>query len=187
MKLWHYRQKRTDTYSRTFSNAGTEQLHYPQRENAGKRQISVHKKARCQEAPQRAKTIKLCRQQERFKAAEAEHFVTGQVHLGNRTGKSILQKKIKRVKIESMRKQEIVEYFEEVETNREYNGYFYSIPEAISIVVLGSICGLRNISQIHQWAESDSVSGFLKEKFGIEHIPCYYWLLSLLNWSNRNR
>ena len=69
-----------------------------------------------------------------------------------------------------MRKQEIVEYFEEVETSREYKGYFCSIPEAISIVVLGSICGLRNISQIHQWAESDRVSGFLKEKFGIEHI-----------------
>lgn len=74
----------------------------------------------------------------------------------------------------------IVEYFDEVETRREYKGYFCSIPEAISIVVLGSICGLRNISQIHQWAESDSVIGFLKEKFGIEHIPCYYWLLSLL-------
>ena len=74
----------------------------------------------------------------------------------------------------------IVEYFNEVETRQEYKGYFCSIPEAISIVVLGSICGLRNISQIHQWAESDSVIGFLKEKFGIEHIPCYYWLLSLL-------
>jgi len=79
-----------------------------------------------------------------------------------------------------MGKQKLIEYFEEVETSREYNGYFCSVPEAIGIVVLGSICGLRNINQIHQWAESDSVSGFLKEKFGIEHIPCYYWLLSLL-------
>ena len=79
-----------------------------------------------------------------------------------------------------MEKQKLVEYFEEVETIQEYNGYFYRIPEAISIVVLGSICGLRNISQIHQWAESDKVAGFMKEKFGIEHIPCYYWLLSLL-------
>ena len=79
-----------------------------------------------------------------------------------------------------MGKQKLVEYFEEVETNKEYNGYFCSIPEAISIVVLGSICGLRNTSQIHQWAESDKIAEFLKEKFGIEHIPCYYWLLSLL-------
>ena len=79
-----------------------------------------------------------------------------------------------------MGKQKLVKYFEEVETIEEYNGYFCSIPEAISIVVVGSICGLRNISQIHQWAESDKVAGFLKEKFGIEHISCYYWLLSLL-------
>ncbi len=76
--------------------------------------------------------------------------------------------------------QKLVEYFEEVETLEEYNGYFYSIPEVISIVVLGSICGLRNISQIHQWAVSDKAAGFLKEKFGIEHIPCCFWLLSLL-------
>jgi len=79
-----------------------------------------------------------------------------------------------------MKKGTLVEYFEEVETVQEYKGYFCSIPEAISIVVVGSICGLRNVSQIHQWAESDRVSEFLKEKFGIEHIPCYYWLLSLL-------
>ncbi len=39
---------------------------------------------------------------------------------------------------------------------------------------------MRNMSQIHQWAESDRVREFLKEKFGIEHVPCYYWLLSLL-------
>ena len=38
-------------------------------------------------------------------------------------------------------------------------------------MVLGSMCGLRNISPIHQWAGSDSVSEFLKEEFGIEHIP----------------
>ena len=77
-------------------------------------------------------------------------------------------------------KQGLVEYFEEVETTKEYDGYFCSIAEAISIVVLGSICGLRNRSQIHQWAESEKVSEFLREEFGINHIPCYYWLLVLL-------
>lgn len=71
---------------------------------------------------------------------------------------------------ENMKKEKLVEYFEEVETTQEYNGYFCSIPEAISIVVLGSICGLRNVSQLHQWAENDRTSEFLKEKFGIKHI-----------------
>lgn len=30
----------------------------------------------------------------------------------------------------------MIEYFEEAETSQEYNGYFCSIPEAISIVLL---------------------------------------------------
>jgi len=87
--------------------------------------------------------------------------------------KSILQNGRKRIKIGNIRK--VVEYFEKIKTNWEYNGYFCSISEAISIVVLGSICGLRNINQIHQWAESNRVSEFLKGKFGIEHISCYYF------------
>lgn len=79
-----------------------------------------------------------------------------------------------------MKKNIITQFFEEVETTREYNGYFCSVAEAITIVILGSICGLRNVSQIHQWAASDRVSGFLKEKFAIKNVPCYYWLLRLL-------
>ena len=79
-----------------------------------------------------------------------------------------------------MGKEALVGYFEEVETIREYNGYFCSIAEAVSIVVMGSLCGLRNVSQIHQWAASENTSRFLKEKYGINHIPCYYWLLSLI-------
>ncbi|MDY3215150.1 MAG: ISAs1 family transposase [Ruminococcus sp.] len=72
------------------------------------------------------------------------------------------------------------EYFEEVETTREYDGYYYSVAEAITIVILGSICGLKNISQIQQWASNDREREFLKEKFGINHVPCYYWLLCLM-------
>ena len=66
-----------------------------------------------------------------------------------------------------MGKKTLIDFFEEVETTeeyREYNGYFCSIAEAISIVVLGSLCGLKNVSQIHQWAESERISEFLKEK-----------------------
>lgn len=64
----------------------------------------------------------------------------------------------------------LTDFFEEVETTEEYNGYFCSIAETISIVVLGSLCGLKNVSQIHQWAESERVSGFLRGKFAISHI-----------------
>lgn len=79
-----------------------------------------------------------------------------------------------------MKKNGITEYFEEVELTEEYNGYFCSIPEVITIAILGSICGLKNVSQIHQWAANDKVSEFLKENFGIHHVPCYYWILCML-------
>ena len=79
-----------------------------------------------------------------------------------------------------MKTRKLLEIFEEVETVVEYTGYYYSATEAIIIAVLGSLCGLKNISQIHQWAESEKIREFLKEKFAIERVPCYYWLLSLL-------
>ena len=74
----------------------------------------------------------------------------------------------------------IREYFTEVETTIEHDGYFYSAGEALTIVILGSICGLRNVKQIHQRASHVHVSEFLSKKFDIKKIPCYYWLLCLL-------
>ena len=74
----------------------------------------------------------------------------------------------------------LVDFFEEVETTEKYDGYFCSIAEVIGTVVLGSLCGFKNVSQIHHWAESAHTREFLKEKFQIEHIPCYYWMLVLL-------
>lgn len=80
-----------------------------------------------------------------------------------------------------MKNNGITEYFEEVELTEEYDGYFCSVSDVITIAILGSICGLKNVNQIHQWAASDRVSEFLKEKFGINHVPCYYWILCLLD------
>ena len=74
----------------------------------------------------------------------------------------------------------MVEYFEDVETTEEHSGYFYSVGEALTIVILGSLCGLKNVCQIHQWASNGRVKEFLGENFGIAKIPCYYWLLCLL-------
>lgn len=79
-----------------------------------------------------------------------------------------------------MNKELLLDFLEEVETSESYDGYIFSISQAITIVILGSICGLKSVRQIHQWAESESARKLLKEKFAIERIPCYYWLLSLL-------
>lgn len=75
----------------------------------------------------------------------------------------------------------ITEYFEDVETIKSYSGYFYSVAEAITIVILGSLCKCENVGQVHQWAESEQARSLLRERFGIEKVPCYYWLLTLMN------
>ena len=76
--------------------------------------------------------------------------------------------------------QNIAEYFAEVETTTQHKGYFCSVGNALTIVILGLLCGLRNVSQVHQWATSSRVSEFLAKHFRINRIPCYYWLLCLL-------
>jgi predicted transposase YbfD/YdcC len=74
----------------------------------------------------------------------------------------------------------IREYFADVETLKEHNGYFCSVGEALTIVILGTFCGLRNISQIQQWASNERITSFMRKYFGIAKIPCYYWLLCLM-------
>jgi predicted transposase YbfD/YdcC len=74
----------------------------------------------------------------------------------------------------------ICEFFSEVETTKEHNGYFCSVGEALTVVIVGTLCGLRNVSQISQWADNERVKDFLARHFQIERIPCYYWLLCLL-------
>ena len=41
----------------------------------------------------------------------------------------------------------IIEFFDEVVTLREYNGYFYNVGQAIAIVILGLMSGLKNLNQ----------------------------------------
>jgi len=64
-------------------------------------------------------------------------------------------------------------YFEEVETTKEYNGYWYCVKDMIVISILGSICGLKNMIMIVEWAKSAPVLKFLEEKMKIPRVPCY--------------
>ena len=74
----------------------------------------------------------------------------------------------------------IIEFFDGVATLREHNGYFYNIGQAIAIIILGTMSGLKNLNQIHQWATDEKVRAFLSEELGISRIPCYYWLTVLV-------
>lgn len=76
--------------------------------------------------------------------------------------------------------EKIWEYFEEVELTKEYEGYYYQVADVISIVVLGGLCGLKNVKQLHQWATNERTREFLRKEYKIERIPCYYWFLCLL-------
>jgi hypothetical protein len=78
----------------------------------------------------------------------------------------------------------MLEYFEDVETTEEHKGYFFSVGEALTIVVLGSLCGLRNVRQIYQWATNQHIREFLAKNFEIHKLPSYYWLLCLLKLIN---
>jgi predicted transposase YbfD/YdcC len=75
---------------------------------------------------------------------------------------------------------EIWEYFGEVETQEEYKGYFFSVSAAITISILGTFCGLRNMKQVHQWASNEKIRGFLREHFGIKDLVCYSWYTQVL-------
>ena len=62
----------------------------------------------------------------------------------------------------------IKEYFSEVETTKEHNGYFCSVGEALTVVIPGTLYGLKNVSQISQWSEEESVRDLLAKSLGIE-------------------
>ena len=73
-----------------------------------------------------------------------------------------------------------MDYFDAVETEKAHDGYIYNVSDVIKIIILGSLCGLKTPKQIHEWAVDDRVSEFLREKFAIKRVPCYYWMLCLL-------
>ena len=77
--------------------------------------------------------------------------------------------------------EELIEALDELETKRDYDGYFYSVKNAVIILILGSLCNLQNVKRIHQWASTAHISEYLKKEFNIQKVPCYWWLLSLLS------
>jgi predicted transposase YbfD/YdcC len=64
-------------------------------------------------------------------------------------------------------------YFEEVETKQPYNGYWYKVKDIITIVVLGSVCGLKNLIMIYNWAKSEKVTEYLQRVMRIPRVPSY--------------
>ena len=49
-------------------------------------------------------------------------------------------------------------------------GYWYSVSDALIILVMGALSGIQNVSDIHQWAESVNARQILQMQFGIDKI-----------------
>jgi predicted transposase YbfD/YdcC len=79
-----------------------------------------------------------------------------------------------------MDKLKLVEYFGKVKTTRDYNGYIHSVGRTLTIVILGSLCKLKDLTEIHQWAKDEKTRAFLEEHFAIFTIPSYNWFVLLM-------
>jgi predicted transposase YbfD/YdcC len=79
-----------------------------------------------------------------------------------------------------MDKYNIEKHFGEVETETQYDGYFYSASDSIGIAIFGTFCGLRDMKQIIHWAKNERVRTFLREHFAIYDVPCYSWFTQIL-------
>lgn len=88
-------------------------------------------------------------------------------------------------KIEMLRR-----HFGDVETTKPHKGYYYRVKDALMIAILGNLCGLSDMKDIHQWSSNPSIQGFLRETFEIYYFPCYSWFTLLMRlidseWLNR--
>jgi predicted transposase YbfD/YdcC len=74
----------------------------------------------------------------------------------------------------------IIEEMGKIKTTVEYEGYFYKVSDVIKTMILGLLCSLKTMKEIHLWATSKNAGKMLKEKFGIEKISCYSHFTNLL-------
>ena len=74
----------------------------------------------------------------------------------------------------------VMKMAEEIETKEPYNGYFYSVAEVVTIIVMGLLCEQRTAQAICQWASSENVSEILRDSFGIKKVPCYAQFMNIL-------
>jgi predicted transposase YbfD/YdcC len=63
------------------------------------------------------------------------------------------------------------EQMREVGSVVEYEGYFYSIHNTLIMLVCGMLCGLKEISEIHQWLSAEPTQKMLNKQFGISQFP----------------
>lgn len=74
----------------------------------------------------------------------------------------------------------IIEEMKKVNVTTQYQGYYYSLPSIVSILIMGLLCRMKTLRDIHFWADSKMVRQMLKDNFGITKIPCYSHFAALV-------
>jgi predicted transposase YbfD/YdcC len=71
-----------------------------------------------------------------------------------------------------------------VEKVSEHEGYLHCVSNTLLVLVLGMLCGLQRIDDIHEWAKSKPTGAFLNKWFSIEIIPCRAQIYNILKIVN---
>ena len=66
--------------------------------------------------------------------------------------------------------EKLLESLDELEA-KAYDGYFCSVKAAVVIIIPGSLCGLKNVKQIHEQAATEHIRTFFEKELGIKRIP----------------
>jgi len=74
----------------------------------------------------------------------------------------------------------IIEEMKKASVTAEHQGYYYRLPNIIAILIMGLLCRMKTLRDIHFWATSKNVARMLEEHFGITKIPCYSHFVALV-------
>ena len=72
----------------------------------------------------------------------------------------------------------------EVEKECERKGYYFKISDALTIMICGMLCGLKNISDIYERAKSEPARQFLFDEFKIHKLPSRAQFYNLIGYVN---
>jgi len=68
----------------------------------------------------------------------------------------------------------------EATANIEHQGYYYRLSNIVEILIMGLMCKMTTLKDIHYWANSKALRPMLAEHFGITKIPCYSHFVALV-------
>ena len=75
---------------------------------------------------------------------------------------------------------DIIDEMKKASEKIDYAGYYYKLSQVVEILIMGLLCRMQTMKDIHYWSTSKTVSEMLREKFGITKIPCYSHFTNLV-------